>query len=79
MSGSYTPSLAARYSVLRAVLNAADAGQPMPKPAIMGRSIGLCTSVVHAALAALHDDGTITMRHRGMRLVVRYIDGTETA
>ena len=51
----------------------------MPKPSSLALALRCSTSVVHAAIAALHDAGALTMRHVGKRLVVVFPDGMQTA
>jgi hypothetical protein len=79
MSGSYTPSLDARWDVLQVILAAADAGKPMPKPETIAGIQCRSTSTIHACLRSLHDDGTIQITHSGHRLIVQYLDGRQTA
>ena len=79
MSGSYRPSMAAQQDVLVAIRAVAEAGQSMPKPHGLAVDLGRSLSVIHASIAALHDRGVLTMRRRGMRLVINFPDGVHTA
>ena len=51
----------------------------MPKPHGLAVDLGRSLSVIHASIAALHDRGVLTMRRRGMRLVINFPDGVHTA
>ena len=64
--------------VLGVVEACADRHLYLPRPAGLGRRTGLSAETARRALAALHDDGRLILRQRGMRRAAELPDGRRT-
>jgi hypothetical protein len=64
--------------VLRVVEECATQRIPLPRPGRLGKKISRSAATVRNALAALHDDGRLILRQRGMRQAAELPDGRTT-